>query len=70
MNRSRSSGAQPPIERALLQLLAHRFGDGLVYLRDDEERGLFEHAVRMGFISSEGYLTPAGRSLLAANNWE
>ena len=54
-----------PVDQALLQLLAHRYGDGLVYLRDDGERRLFERAVSMGLVNREGYLTPAGRSLIA-----
>lgn len=53
------------IETALLRLLGHRYGDGLVYLGDDTERGLFAQAVTLGFINREGYLTRAGRSLLA-----
>lgn len=49
----------------MLQLLSHRYGDGLVYLREAGERGLFDRAIRLGLISSEGFLTPAGRSALA-----
>ena len=56
------------VDQALLQLLAHRFGDGLVYLRDDGEKRLFERAMRMGLVNREGYLTPAGRSLIARFN--
>ncbi len=56
------------LDQALLQLLAHRFGDGLVYLRDDGERRLFERAMSMGLVDREGYLTPAGRSLVARFN--
>lgn len=56
------------VDQALLQLLAHRFGDGLVYLGDDSERRLFERAVSMGLVNREGYLTPAGRSLIARFN--
>ncbi len=56
------------LDQALLQLLAHRFGDGLVYLRDDSERRLFERAMSMGLVDREGYLTPAGRSLVARFN--
>lgn len=60
--------AQTQVEAALLQLLGHRFGDGLVYLREDSERRLYERAVGLGLISVEGYLTPAGRALLARHN--
>ncbi len=49
---------------ALVQLLAHRYGDGLVYLRDDSERGTYQRAVTLGLVSSEGYLTPQGQSLV------
>ena len=56
------------VDQALLQLLGHRYGDGLVYLRDDGERRLFERAIRLGLINREGYLTPAGRSLIARFN--
>jgi len=56
------------VDQALLQLLAHRYGDGLVYLRDDGERRLYEQAISMGLVDGEGYLTPAGRSLIARFN--
>ena len=56
------------VDPALIQLLAHRYGDGLVYLREEGERQLFEQAVNMGLVSREGYLTPAGRSLMARFN--
>ena len=52
-------------ERALADLLGHRYGDGLVYLREAQERGLLRTAMARGLVSREGYLTPAGRSLLA-----
>ena len=48
-------------------LLAHRFGDGLVYFRDEGERKLFHLAVEWGLLSREGYLTPEGHSFLAAH---
>ena len=53
------------VDPAIIQLLQHRYGDGLVYLRDAAERGLYDLAVAMGLINSEGYLTPEGRSVLA-----
>jgi len=56
------------LDQAILQLLGHRYGDGLVYFRDDGERRLFERAVNLGLVSREGYLTPAGKSFLARNN--
>jgi len=51
----------------MIKLLAHRYGDGLVYLRGREERELYERAKSLGLIGREGYLTPAGRSVLAAH---
>ena len=48
-------------------LLAHRFGDGLVYIRDEGDRKLFRLAVEGGLLSREGYLTPEGHSFLAVH---
>lgn len=53
------------LETALLQLLDHRYGDGLVYLHEDEERGLLSRAMRLGLVSPDGYITPKGQSALA-----
>jgi len=53
------------VDQRILDLLGHRFGDGLVYLRDEHERRLFRQAINMGLVSSEGYVTPRGLSLLA-----
>ena len=53
------------VDQAILELLGHRYGDGLVYLRNDTEQELFDEAVRLGLVSSEGYVTPRGLSLLA-----
>ena len=49
----------------IARLLAHRYGDGLVYFRDESERHLFNLAVEQGLVSPEGYLTPEGHSFLA-----
>ena len=51
----------------IARLLGHRFGDGLVYFRDQGERKLFGLAVEWGLLSREGYLTPEGRSFLATH---
>ena len=51
------------IDQAVIRLLGHRFGDGLVYLRDATERRVFQRAVSLGLVSREGYVTPAGLSL-------
>lgn len=53
------------VDQGILNLLGHRYGDGLVYLRNDREEQLFYEAVRLGLVSSEGYVTPRGLSLLA-----
>jgi hypothetical protein len=53
------------VDQEILNLLGHRYGDGLVYLRNDSEEQLFHEAVRLGLVSSEGYVTPRGLSLLA-----
>ena len=58
--------AEPPeVEPRIVKLLASRYGDGLVYLRGQEERELYERAQRMGLINREGYVTPTGRRVLA-----
>ena len=53
------------VDQAILKLLGQRYGDGLVYLRNDTEQQLFHEAVRLGLVSSEGYVMPRGLSLLA-----
>lgn len=53
------------VDQAILKLLGHRYGDGLVYLRNDAEQRLFHEAVRLGLVSPEGYVTPRGLSILA-----
>jgi hypothetical protein len=53
------------VEPAMLKLLRHRYGDGLVYLRGSEERDLYRKAMARGLINDEGYVTAAGRSLLS-----
>ena len=51
----------------IVRLLGHRFGDGLVYLRDESEHYLFNLAMEQGLISREGYVTPEGYSFLATH---
>ena len=58
------------IDPAVVQLLGHRYGDGLVYLSDAGERGAFQRAVLLGLVSAEGYLTPAGMSVLARHDFD
>jgi len=52
------------VDGAIVQLLSNRYGDGFVYLSDQQQRGLYEQAKHLGLICSEGYLTPVGRSLI------
>lgn len=61
---------QKQMDTAMVRLLAHRYGDGLVYLREDGERLLLDKAMGLGFVSAEGYLTPKGRALLARCDYE
>lgn len=53
------------VDRGIVMLLGHRYGDGLVYLRSASEQPLFHEAVKLGLVSSEGYVTPRGLALLA-----
>ena len=55
------------VDQAMLSLLVHRYGDGLVYLRNDREQQLYREAVRVGLVSPEGYVTPRGVSLQASH---
>ena len=62
--------ARSRTDSGIARLLGHRFGDGLVYFRDESERYLFNLAVERGLISQEGYLTPEGHSFLAAHGYD
>jgi len=46
---------------SLIALLDRRFGDGSLYLRNENDRGLLKRAVGLGLVSVEGYLTVAGK---------
>ena len=48
---------------AVLRVLTHRFGDGLVYLHDAGERHAYRRAIALGLVGHDGYLTPAGLAL-------
>ena len=50
-------------ERDVATVLDHRFGDGLVYLLDAEEKPVLEHARNQGLVNREGFLTPSGYRL-------
>ena len=53
----------------MTELLAHHFGDGIVYLTAGEEQNsLYSVAVENAFINEEGYLTRKGRIFLANNS--
>lgn len=59
------AGQADDVDQAILNLLGHRFGDGLVYLNSDSEQQALQRAVQLGLVSPEGYVTPRGLSLLA-----
>lgn len=61
------NGAGADFGSGIARLLEHRYGDGLVYIRDESDRNLFDLAVARGLISREGYLTPEGHSFLATH---
>lgn len=48
-------------EVAIINLLGHRFGDGLIYVRSRDERRLLKRAMRLGFVDEGGYLTALGK---------
>ncbi len=50
---------------ALAGFLAHRCGDGMVYIRDQEDRRLFVQARSQGLVCDEGYVTPDGYDVCA-----
>ncbi len=52
------------LDPELRELLEHRYGDGLVYLREPADREILARAERMGFVTPEGYLTAVGRAAL------
>jgi hypothetical protein len=51
-------------ESAIARLLACRYGDG-VYLRRDVGGEVLRAAIAGGFLSEDGFVTRAGRRLLA-----
>jgi len=53
----------------MTELLAHHFGDGIVYLpAGEEQNSLYSVAVENTLINEEGYLTRKGRIFLARNS--
>ena len=59
----------PTGESAFLDLLSHRYGDGSIYLRHSGLQELYRLAIQRGLISEDGYLTRAGRQLLAGRSY-
>ena len=48
-------------EVAITNLLGHRFGDGLVYVRSGDDRRILKRAMRLGLVDEGGYLTARGK---------
>ncbi len=55
----------------MAELLAHHFGDGIVYLpAGEDQNSLYSAAVKNTYINEEGYLTRKGRIFLAQHSDE
>ncbi len=63
-------GGACAIDEDVLELLGHRYADGLVYFGDSAEHTVFERAVHLGLVSRDGYLTPEGRAIVARHGAE
>ena len=57
--------SEEPSDAELMEILDHRYGDGIVYLPKNRPWSLFCTAQKLGFISDDGFVTGKGRSLLA-----
>ena len=53
-------------EPAMAKLLDQRYGDDLVYFAAPGDRRLYALAVKLGFVSEQGYVTPSGKRFWAA----
>ena len=53
-------------DRDMAKFLDQRYGDGLVYFKEPNDRALYGLAMRLGFVSEQGYLTTAGKHFWAA----
>lgn len=53
------------LDRSVVRLLTQRYGDGQVYLNEGDDPRPYEQAVNLGLVSTEGYLTAAGYSLVS-----
>lgn len=51
-------------EAEIARLLSQRFGDGLVYIAEENDHELLRRAVADGLVSSDGHLTAAGYRIL------
>ncbi len=58
--------SHPEQEQAIARLLACRYGDGGVYMpRHAPTSAILKVAIEGGFVSEDGFVTRAGRQLLA-----
>ena len=58
-----AKGSDPITQQQVAVVLNHRFGDGLIYLLNAEERPILDFAIRKGLVSADGFLTPSGYRL-------
>ena len=49
------------INATVVRFLGQRFGDGLVYMRDQSDEVPRDEAMRRGFLAEDGYVTAAGK---------
>ena len=53
----------------IARLIGRHYGDGGVYLvQDERQQDIFSRAISGGFVSCEGFVTRKGRELLAQFN--
>jgi hypothetical protein len=50
----------------LARVLANRYGDGTVYLRNGASWAVYRACQRLGLISADGFITRRGRELVAS----
>lgn len=65
MNAKLSTPTNRPPETQLVNLLAHHYGDGTVYLPVGTPREVFYTCLREGLLTDDGVVTRKGRELLA-----
>lgn len=54
-----------PLEDEIVHALQHRYGDGDLCLPEGTPAWLIAAAMRLGYLSEDGYLTRKGRQLLS-----